>query len=297
MATGAMCVWDFTASKEVYESESEVIKLCKAHCKKWVFQLEKGKETGFLHFQGRVSLKNKMREVQVRKLFPKIRISLTSAENRDNFHYVEKEDTRVDDKIWRWDDENIVMTKQLTLFLEWELRPYQKKISNWGNEFNMRNIDLIYDPIGNLGKSIFVEYLEYIGMAEDVPPFRMMDDIFEWVATRPIKKMYCFDMPRGMKKDKLGDFYSGIEVIKNGVAYDKRYSGTKKRFDRPRVVVFTNTLPNFELMSMDRWNVWEVTPDYDIKPYAGEGCVIKDVIYDDDESNPIDQKVKTLTFW
>ena len=27
-------------------------------------------------------------------------------------------------------------------------------------------------------------------------------------------------MPRGMKKDKLEDFYSGIEVIKNGVAHD-----------------------------------------------------------------------------
>jgi len=75
-------------------------------------------------------------------------------------------------------------------------------------------------------------------------------------------------MPRGMKKDKLGEFYSGIEVIKNGVAYDKRYSPKKLRFDRPAIVVFTNELPEFSLMSIDRWNVWEMTDSHNIIPYG-----------------------------
>jgi hypothetical protein len=65
-------------------------------------------------------------------------------------------------------------------------------------------------------------------------------------------------MPRGMKKDKLGDFYSGIEVIKNGVAYDKRYTAKKIRFNRPRIFVFTNTLPELNLMSKDRWVIWTI---------------------------------------
>ena len=65
-------------------------------------------------------------------------------------------------------------------------------------------------------------------------------------------------MPRGMKKDRLGDFYAGIEVIKNGVAYDKRYAAKKIRFDRPRIIVFTNMMPNLDLMSKDRWALWEI---------------------------------------
>ena len=69
-------------------------------------------------------------------------------------------------------------------------------------------------------------------------------------------------MPRGMKKDRLGDFYSGIEVIKNGASYDKRYAPDKKRFNRPRIFVFTNTLPVFELMSKDRWEIWTIQEDY-----------------------------------
>ena len=34
--------------------------------------------------------------------------------------------------------------------------------------------------------------------------------------------MLYFDLPRGMKRNKLADLYYGIEAIKNGVAYDKR---------------------------------------------------------------------------
>ena len=68
-----------------------------------------------------------------------------------------------------------------------------------------------------------------------------------------------------MKKDKLGDFYSGIEVIKNGVAYDKRYKAHKVRFNRPRMFVFTNMLPNFSFMSKDRWNVWEVNSAFELQ--------------------------------
>jgi hypothetical protein len=74
-------------------------------------------------------------------------------------------------------------------------------------------------------------------------------------------------MPRGMKKDKLGDFYSGIEVIKNGVAYDKRYTAKKIRFGRPNIFVFTNTLPELSLMSKDRWKIWTINDDNELINY------------------------------
>jgi hypothetical protein len=148
-----------------------------------------------------------------------------------------------------------------------DYRPYQASLLQMATQFDMRKIDLIYDPVGYIGKSIFVEHLEFLGIAEEVPPFRMMDDIFQWVASRPIKPTYIVDMPRGLKKDKLGDFFSGIEVIKNGVAYDKRYKAHKIRFDRPRIFLFTNTLPNLRLMSKDRWSIWKVNSAFELKKY------------------------------
>ncbi len=255
--------WDITISKKQQNDVKIIKELLNKFCTSWVFQEEKGEKTGYEHWQCRVYVKNRLRPT-CRK-FPFEGHWSPTCNNvhlNNNFNYCMKEDTRIDGP-WRSSDPTT--TKQLDDFLEMELRPYQKEISNWANEFDMRWIDVIYDTEGNLGKSIFTEYLEYIGAAEEVPPYRSMEDIMQWVAGRPIKPMYIFDMPRGMKKDKLAEFYSGIEVIKNGVAFDKRYTPTKVRFNRPRIVIFTNTMPCLGLMSKDRWRIWKSNEKYEIR--------------------------------
>lgn len=235
--------------------------------KHYVFQKERG-DSGYLHYQGRLSLIKKRRKNQVLKLFvtpPNYLQPTTNPEYiRGDAFYMMKKDTR-EEGPWSDRDEVKILTKQLQIFKGYVLRPYQKRIHAECTIFDMRKINLVWDTTGNCGKSILSEYLEYDGLAEEVPPFRLMDDIFQWVCTRPVRPAYIVDMPRGMKKDRLGDFYSGIEVIKNGVAYDKRNRAKKIRFDRPRIFVFTNTLPNLSLMSNDRWEIWKINKDYEIE--------------------------------
>lgn len=269
----SLAVWDFRWNADTFKDDGEVKALLKGVAKHYVFQLEQG-DTGYKHYQGRMSLIKKRRKGEkhiVLKLFKETPPNYLEPTSKEEFtsgdaFYQQKEDTRIDGP-WTDKDEVKVETQQLAIFKSLELRPYQSQLKQMASTFDMRKIDLIFDPIGNIGKSLFSEYLEYEGLAEEIPPFRLMDDIFQWVASRPTKKCYVVDMPRGMKKDKLGDFYSGIEVIKNGVAYDKRYGATKKRFTRPRVFVFTNALPEFSLMSKDRWNVWTITTDYEMAKF------------------------------
>ncbi|AXH73676.1 MAG: replication associated protein [Circoviridae sp.] len=241
--------------------------------KRWTFQTEEGKEDGYKHYQVRLSLKVRKRLSTIKHEIANgkgmILGHITPTSNptfyQGDMFYVMKEDTRIAGP-WSDTDDVKVMTKQLTWFLKQPLRKFQEDIIREAKTFDMRKIDLIWDTTGKCGKSLLSEYMEYIGIAEEVPPYRLMDDIFQWVCSRGIKhgfkKSYIVDMPRGMKKDKLGDFYSGIEVIKNGVAYDKRNKATKMRFDRPRVFIFTNTLPSFTLMSADRWIVWKIKKDF-----------------------------------
>lgn len=240
--------------------------------KKYCFQIEES-DGGYIHLQGRISLIKKRRKPELLKLFkstkefaPMFLEPTIKTEYKNVAFYVLKEDTRKEGP-FADTDEIKVITQQLKLFMSWTLRPYQDAIIKMAPKFCMRTIDLIYDTTGNCGKSILSEYMSYMGLAEEVPPYRLMDDIFQWVCSRPPKKSYIFDMPRGMKKDKLGDFYSGIEVIKNGVSFDKRYNAKIVRFDRPRIFVFTNTLPVLSLMSLDRWNIWVVDENYILKPY------------------------------
>lgn len=258
-------MFDFTLPAE--DRDLQILKdNLSSICKRWVFQREVGK-TGYDHYQGRFSLREKKSIASLITFFKcgdypewtKANFSLTSKEvaNTKNFNYVMKDESRVGGP-WKDTDEEKFYTKQMQMFDEWGLLPWQESLKAKVEEFDLRTINLIYDKSGCLGKSLFSEHMEFVGLAEEVPPYRLMDDIFQWVCTRETKKCYIFDMPRGMKKDKLADFYAGIEVIKNGVAYDKRHRATKIRFNRPRVFVFTNTLPVFDLMSKDRWNIWNI---------------------------------------
>ena len=267
----ACVVYDFRYNAEGVTSD-DIKKYLSGIAKKYCFQLEQG-DSGYMHFQGRMSLIKKRRKFEALPLFsvPPLYFEPTSKPEflTGDAFYQMKLDTRVDGP-WKDTDLLLVMTKQLELFGSYTLFPYQLELKQKSQTFSMRSIDLIYDPMGNKGKSIFSEFMEYHQLAEEIPPYRLMDDIFAWVCSRPVKKCYIMDMPRGIKKDKLGDLYAGIEVIKNGVAYDKRYMAKKIRFDRPRIFVFTNRLPEFSLMSKDRWNVWTITEDMELIKFDHE---------------------------
>lgn len=245
-----ICVWDLTMSVDKTGfTPDDVVELFEKKFKKWCFQLEVG-ASGFEHYQCRVSTFKKSRlKPKIDGVHPN---AISPTHNTKDDFYVMKEDTRKDGP-WMNTDTRQKKTKQMENF---KLSPWMEHVKLEATDFHLRYIDIIYDPIGNHGKSLFTEYMELNDLAEEIPPFRNMEDIFQWVYGRPKRQAYMVDMPRGMKKDKLAEFYSGIEVIKNGVAYDKRHYPKKARFDRPRVFVFTNTLPVFELLSMDRWKVW-----------------------------------------
>jgi hypothetical protein len=271
----AITVWDVRFNAEGVEVE-DVKTSFREVAKKWVFQLERGAETGYLHYQGRISLKKEKRHSEIMKLwtawhanglvkipFPNYFQPTIKEESKGDAFYQQKLDTRVEGP-WKDDDEVKILTRQLRTFIGYELYPWQQKVLDMVKTYDERKINVIYDTEGGLGKSVFVEWLEFKDLAFEVPPFRQMEDIMAFVMSFKIYPAYLIDMPRGMKKDKLGEFYSGIESIKNGLAYDKRYEGKKKRFDRPAVVIFTNTLPDFNLLSRDRWVVWKADKEHDI---------------------------------
>jgi len=268
----ALAMYDITIPVDKYSVEG-LQTLLRRVAKRWVFQTENGFKENYEHYQVRLSLKKNKRFSAVKKEIKNGRgficghITPTSNTEfyKGSFFYVMKEETRIAGP-WKDTDQIKVLTKQLIWFMEQPRRPFMNDIINAATKFDMRKINLIWDTTGCCGKSLLSEYMEYMGLSEEIPPFRLMDDIFQWVCSRGIKngfkKAYIVDMPRGMKKDKLGDFYSGIECVKNGVAYDKRNYGKKERFDRPRIFVFTNTLPSFSLMSVDRWVVWKIKSDF-----------------------------------
>lgn len=269
--------FDVTWPDEKFTDHYEAMGVMNRLFKKWVFQKEKGEKTGYVHWQVRGHLWKKKTEAAARKEFATVHgghwtITCNTVHTNNNFNYMMKDDTRLEGP---WSDQDYeeppVLTRQLQNFLTKTLYPWQQRVLDMCKEEDDRSIKIIYDPEGDAGKSIFAEYLEYYKLAFEMPPFRAMEDIMQFAFSFKAQKCYIIDMPRGMKKDKLGEFYAGLECLKNGVVYDKRYNGKKRRMDRPQIIVFTNTLPEFGLMTRGRWEVWDmVRPAMDLAWHQDE---------------------------
>lgn len=263
-------VYDITLSQQHYSDQHAVAAALRPWCKKFVFQLERGAQTGFMHYQCRVSLITRLAETTVLNRvkageMPNGHWSPTSGEEakKSQFSYVMKAETKVDGP---WSDKDLQeppkKTRQLLEFEGYQKYPWQLQVIELCKTHDNRSITLVFDRHGCNGKSILAEYLEYHGIACELPPMRSMEDLMQCVHGQNKAKAYIIDMPRGMKKDKLAEFYAGLECIKNGRCYDKRYAFKKDRFDRPQIIVFTNHLPKFDLMSMDRWVIYEIMEDF-----------------------------------
>lgn len=257
MTTNAISVWDFTIPEKSI-SKDELIKEIKNVCKAWAFQIEKGKKTGYLHYQGRVSLKVKSRVGP--NLAKGVRWSATSEENKTNMFYVIKDDTRIAGP-WTDKDKEIYLPRQ---FRDINLYEWQSDILESRNIFQDRIIDAIYDVTGNNGKSTVAALGEIMYGGIDCPPINDCKELIQYVCNHCMDneirdpKLLFVDLPRAMNKESLFGIYSAIEQIKKGKLTDTRHHAKVWWIDSPRIWIFTNHLPDLTLLSSDRWRIWTI---------------------------------------
>lgn len=266
--------YDFRISKKDISKE-DIIKCLKEYCKKWVFQEEKGEKTGYEHYQGRCSLKEKRRKKDALKAFQKLGfnpnyLEKTSKTNQTNNFYVTKEDTRINGP---WSDEDVVrfIPRHLNVTLD-KLRPFQQKIFESGRVYNDRNINVIFDDKGCLGKSFVGLYCQIHGKGFYIAPLNDPKEIIQMVCDKCMSTEnhaptpIIIDLPRSMNKSDLSGVWNACEQIKNCYLYDIRYHFKEWYIESPQIWVFTNTMPDIKALSKDRWNFWLINKDFDLEP-------------------------------
>jgi len=266
------CVWDITIASEKNSLEF-VKKYFNAFAKKWVFQGECGGTTGFNHWQCRVSLKVKktlvlfqahMREAGFEGY---INISPTSNENAKNTFYVMKEETRTSGP-FSSDDEEVYIPRQIR-----EMGPlynWQQHVVDNANIWDTRSVNLVINPGGGVGKSCLKGYMRAMRIGRPIPFVNDYKDLCRMVMDLPTSRCYLIDIPRAIRKEHLFQLFAGIESLKDGYAYDDRYTFKEKYFDCPNIWVFSNKLPDITLLSRDRWKLWVINEEYGIEPFDPE---------------------------
>lgn len=264
-------VFDFTASC-VHHSKDSICDSLKIHCKKWSFQKERG-EDGYEHFQGRVSLKAKSRTPQKLSGFDKMNWSVTSNENSTNDFYVTFEETRIEGP-WRDTDVSLYVPRQIRDIAK--LRPFQEHIINDAKIWDTRTINIVIDTQGCNGKSTLKTYIGCHGIGRALPFTNDYKDICRMVMDTPKVPLYIIDIPRALKKEYMFNFFSGIETLKDGYAYDDRYHFREEYFDCPNIWVFTNVVPELEMLSKDRWKFWRINEQMELVDYNESELVFDD---------------------
>jgi len=258
-----VCNYDFTIGEDKINKD-EVINILKEYCKKWTFQLERG-ETGYLHYQGRISLKLKARMGTVINNFDNksFHFSVTSTENCRNDFYVSKEETRIDGP-WKDSDTEVYIPRQ---FRNLVLKDWQLDIIERSKIFDSRTINVLYDPDGGIGKSTLSCLCELTMKGVTLPIVNEQEKMIQAMhgicSSRKLREPnpVFIDLPRAFDKSKLYGIYSAIEQIKNGKLVDMRYSYNEYWIDSPSIWVFSNREPDPALLSKDRWKIWQVIDD------------------------------------
>lgn len=232
------------------------------------FQLEQCPTTGSQHYQIRLQVEKKKTLSAIVALFAgqhMSHISITSTGGSRSFSYVMKTDTRVDGP-WTEADYPPPIVE-----VPWQLEtalsnpwPYQTSIMEMAHLEEHRTINVLYDPLGQMGKSTLADMLEFKGLGWDIPPHDKTDQLIASVQNRPHRGLYTFDVPRYASKKQWEAIYHVAEQVKRGRVYDFRnhYKGGVR--DAPVVWIFCNDLPNFSKMAKDRWKIWTLDADFNL---------------------------------
>jgi hypothetical protein len=146
-------------------------------------------------------------------------------------------------------------------------KPWQVEIFNkFFNEdlsikpTNEREIYSIINIEGQSGKSIFYKWL-YVNVGEDkigAVTFGTASQLRASIFNLGEKKMYILDLTRAKgKADREEDLMSVLEATKNGMVttFGK---GKTLLMEPPHILITSNYLLDYELLSMDRWKIYEL---------------------------------------
>lgn len=267
MSENACAVFEFRHSANDPDlPRDKMIRILKTYCKKWSFQIERGEQTGYVHFQGAFSLIKKKRKLTLANdIHAAFGIYLHHCEpvasnNLENFDvYSQKLDTRIEGPWTDITERDVYIPRQ---YRDIDLWPWQRMILYHHDAFEPRVINWVYDPEGNHGKSTIAAYMSLHCGAIDMPPIndalmltQTLCDILSARECRTPRTIFI-DLPRCASKERLYGMLTAIEQIKKGHVEDLRYSYKHWWFDSPNVWVFSNTdLPHSDL-SADRWRRW-----------------------------------------
>lgn len=266
-----MARWDVTLSKRFVPNRIELHNFLKELASKAAYQEEKG-DDGFEHYQIKLILIKKRRGTDligvIKNTFLINGKWTPTVDANIAFNYSMKLDTRVEGP-WMIGDVGEEVKdeppehKDRALY-EWQ----QSVVESCRGEPDDRTVNVIVSEHGNIGGSWLAKWLRWNQVATVIPAFTKAEDMTAMVMCKPPSKAYFIDMPRGLKGKALGEYWTGVEHVKNGYVWDKRHTFKDRQMASPTLWIKTNTVPSFQSLSPDRWQIWVIGQKMELVEYT-----------------------------
>lgn len=213
----------------------------------YIFQVEAGEESDYLHFQGSIAFPKKgKRAEEIRKVMPHAWLEPSESIAADK--YASKSETRIDGPFmypYRYMGEDLPQEHQL---YEWQ----RNLISMIDGPVNPRKVTWVYDIVGGKGKSTFAKYLAYHKSAM-VCGGELKDIAYAVTQMKKTEKpIFIFDLCRS-QGNRLS--YASLESLANGLFFSPKYESAQYIGPRPHIIVFANFYPDTSKLSSDRWDI------------------------------------------
>lgn len=251
--------WFFTWNNYISEGDESVKKLLGMdHLVAYVVQEE---DSGTKHLQGVLSFSKRKRFKHLKFDWPEVHWevckNLMAARN-----YCQKIDTRAG-KTWI---EGFGTGEEVIDPLRGKkLYKYQQRVLDIiEGPVDDRKLYWLWSVKGGIGKSALTKHL-VLKHGAMIVGGSWKDALYAiGEALKRKKKIHTviFDIPRS-QGNKIS--YTGIESIKNGCCFSPKYESASLVFNSPHVLVFANQAPSKENLSWDRWVIYNLDDDRDLR--------------------------------
>lgn len=216
------------------------------HAKEGVIGLEVSPTSGKMHYQCKIHLsRGETLEGWKALIGPYGHVEI--AVDKSFSGYEEKDGDYI-----KWPESPIQKFKNL------KLRTWQIDVVETFEKQDDRHILVIVDKQGGNGKSYLSRFMEATGQADVCPVVSdEYNDYSSYCIEYPAKG-YVFDLPRATSIKRRSAMWMGIEQIKNGLLFEKRYKPRKTWIEPPKILVFTNDDIPWDMLSRDRWEAYEL---------------------------------------
>lgn len=249
--------WIYTLNNWTQEEYNKIVDYMKSGDKKYIVGKEVG-ENGTPHLQGYVSLPGPVKFNTIKNLMPRAHIEKAKGNDKDNYEYCSKDGDFESNMDEETTTQERIKKKLLAKYDKVVWRPWQQKVIDiLEGPRDSRTINWVYDPKGNSGKSFLTKYIALTkdcviadGKKENV--FNQLNEICNEQDTEVT--VVVLDIPRYCQQEYSLN-YGMLEALKDGLIYSGKYKGGKVFLDEPHVIVFSNSEPEYERFTPDRWNV------------------------------------------